>query len=273
MVISRCAIYFQFVLIASVLISSCDTKNHQIKERFKQDSFSPKEITLYSLLLKKHIILDKFKEQTSHVSFESIYDVNYLYYLKGQSNALVISHYPDYYEGSQQSLYLTELGSAVDSRLRQISAVEYNKFLSLLKTAPRNSPGKVLHLRLNLSKEKLEVFPLNHLFLILFQHYDDVDAKVETISKGLQDILKKTKAAKVDNLIIPCLTINWKFYDFSFEDFFSTVFQEILTRSSKPDVYLSLYSDWPSFFIEEAIFSLNAVWQGIAMWYGEKGDE
>lgn len=263
--------HITFILITSLLILPVDSKNPKIKERFKQESYTAKEITLYSVLLGKPIILNKFKEQTIHVSCESIYDNDYLHYLKNRENALVISHYPGI-KRRDHTLYLTELGQAVDTRLRKLSAVQHNKFLHLLKSAPSDSPGKVLHLQLNLSKKALDVFPLKHIFILLFKEGEDEYEKEETISKGIQGIFKKTKAVKVDNLIIPCLTINWRYYNFEFDIFFDTVFEEILPESSKPNIYLSLYSDWPNFFIKEAVDSLNGTWQGIIKYYGEKED-
>lgn len=135
------------------------------------------------------------------IAIDRIGNENYLSYVKGDSNALVISLYV--YEKSEGAV-IGALGQAVLSKLMKVSPDDGRRFRDLIDQFKGLSPGSILELDLHVPQEQYDRFPIKHLFVLLIE-YGDVRMNEGVFSQGISNVLNKAVEKNVSSLIIPCL--------------------------------------------------------------------
>lgn len=216
-----------------------------------------KDANIVDLLVHQPQLLGTFKSHSVYVSLDDIRDLRYLNYLKQNGNALVISVFVDD-DGSASG---GALQRAVTSKLQSVSPADYRKFVDTMRQDRTFAPGVAVPFVLDIPTDKYHAFPIDQLLILGFEsgHIED-----EEIKKGMLEVLNLAERQNVSNLVLPCLGSNWESKDSaSFDRVFFNAFFDNLPASKNPQaIYLSLYSQWPSFELEEATASLNGAWSG-----------
>lgn len=215
-------------------------------------------VNINSILANQVGRIGTFKAHQVFVAIDSIYNERYLSYIKGSPNALVISLYV--YEYPERPT-VGFLGRAVLEKLMQVSPNDGSRLRDLFDQIRGRSPGEILELALDIPEDRYYRFPIKHLFVLLIKEGNSGQSK-DVISKGITGILEKAKRKNVSALIIPCLGYNWEDKNsISFDGCLGPVFRSLPIASAPRQIYLSLYTDWPTFALEQAVASLNGIWK------------
>jgi hypothetical protein len=146
-------------------------------------------------------------------------------------------------------------------KLMQISPNDGRRLRDLFDQIKGRSPGEILEFSLDVPEDQYYRFPIKHLFVLLIEQGDSGQSK-DVISKGITGIIEKAERKNVSTLIIPCIGYNWANKNsIVFDDFFRPVFQSLTLASAPRQIYLSLYTNWPTFVLEQAVSSLNGIWK------------
>jgi hypothetical protein len=215
-----------------------------------------------SLLAHGQTELGLFQAHEIYVSVDDIAAAGYLSLIKKGPTALVVSGFVD----DNGEVEIAALGDAVLKKLQVVSPADYHRALDLLQHSKHQRPGDILNIQLQIPAKAHSIFPIDDLYIALFTAGSPVDP--DELSKGITSAIVEAQARGVQNLVLPCLGRNWEHSgdsnSLSFGDFFSSAFQSITTDSSTPSIHFSLYKEWPSFEIEDAVGSLNASWRAVA---------
>jgi hypothetical protein len=213
-----------------------------------------KSFSIVSLFEQQTVPLGTFRAHRIHVAVDNIIDSNYLAYVDGRVNALLISHFID---SESQDSTLGALGKAVLEKLRQVSPYETRKLVDVLARSPTSRPGEILEVSLKVPAEDYRHFPIDHLFILVVKEDPSGESR-DIISKGIAEVLKLAEWRKISTLVIPCLGYNWEDKNsLKFDDCFRPVLESLPVASAPRNIYLSLYSDWPTSTLEEAVASIN----------------
>jgi hypothetical protein len=84
----------------------------------------------------------------------------------------------------------------------------------------------------------------------------------QELGPGIKSVLNVAQQQGVTNLVLPCLGVNWEFQPkITFSDFFKVVFDSLSATDRPLHLYLSLYRQWPSYLLEDALAGLNGSWE------------
>ncbi|HKF44472.1 MAG TPA: hypothetical protein VKG01_15350 [Thermoanaerobaculia bacterium] len=193
-----------------------------------------------------------------YLSIDSIYDRNYLSYLDGAPNGLVLSHF---LESGKDDSVGGALGAAVRWTLKRVSPSDNQRLTDLLGQASKHRSGDVLQLSLNLAGPQHDLFPIDRLFVILISKGPSGE-RADDIGKGIAEAVALAGKEKIRNLIVPCVAYNWEDRNtMAFSGFFEPVLKAAVESEAPRNLYLSLYSGWPTSSLEDAVGSFNQVWQ------------
>jgi hypothetical protein len=147
-------------------------------------------------------------------------------------------------------------------KLERFSPLDYHKLLEQWSQKSYIQPGEVLISELHLAPDKHASFPVDNVYTLVFTAGQPIDPA--ELAKGLAAVLKVGVDKRMQNLVLPCLGRTWQHskdsYATSYEDFFPAFFASVPSDMQSPTIYLSLYRQWPSFELEEAVGSVNSAW-------------
>lgn len=216
------------------------------------------KISVSELLRDKNIYLGRYKIHRIYVSVDNIYEENYLNHLPNSKTALLISHFIN--KDRNISRFGT-LGRAVNYKLDKISLRNSRNFNNLIKKSPDYSAGKMLEFPLQLTSEPYQEFPVNNIYVVLFNESGNAEENLEIIKKIFPEIMLKAKSKHVKNLVIPPLCIKPKDRNSQlFQNLFANVFQAFSMGKYPANIYFSLFSEWPTQLFEHAVDSLDDTW-------------
>jgi hypothetical protein len=190
------------------------------------------------------VSLGRLRAHQIMVSIDAIDDPDYLSFLHGTPNALVISTFVDV----ENHVYGSgALQSAVRRRLQQVSPRDDADLQSLLERLRGFYAGQLLTLPLHIAADKFPEFPLNYILVIALPlgrpDSDDVES-------GLMRALQQAERLGIVNIILPALATNWKNetnnHLLSLGDLYGAMFDSINSGEYPRYIYLSLYKQWPS---------------------------
>jgi len=220
-------------------------------QRQDADDHERTAFMLTDLLASDSTLLGTFRSNTFHVSLNDIENQDYLQFIGDERNALVISAYVS--EDSSDGALLR----AVTEKLKPISPPTYMSLAERLDGKSLPPTGVVLPFEVKISEEQRHVFPIDSLFVTTFERR----ASRNDDQTWVPDVFAAAAKQKVQNLILPCLGRNWADkLTIDFEDFFGGVLRNVPAHSSPLNLYFSLYTQWPSFEVIDAVVSLNAAW-------------
>src|SRR5260370_32373642 len=206
--------------------------------------------------------LGVFRAHDMFVSVDDLVAADYLADLQSSRNALVISGFKD----EDNQLKVAALGTAVLKKLQSVSPIEHDEVSEKWNQRSYIHPGEVLITEFRAAPEGHKEFPVDALYTIIFTDGQSIDSK--ELTKGLTTVIELANEHHIQNLILPCLGRNWEHskdsYATSFSVIFSSSFASVQADSHSPAIYLSLYKEWPSFELEDAIGNLNSEWGKVA---------
>jgi hypothetical protein len=242
---------FLLVLIP-VLILVADYKFFPVVfETYSED----KTADITYLLTHQSQSLGRFKGHQISVSLDDIRGSQFLNYLKEKSNALVVSVFRDE-EGAFEKGPLLR---AAMQQLQKLSPNDHRKITDRLGKKGSIRAGEVMAFPLTLPVDKHKEFPVDVLMILVFE---SGNVGEDELGLGIKSVLDLAQQQKVTNLVLPCLGVNWEFQPkISFSDFFKVVFDKLSASDRPLHLYLSLYRQWPSYLLEDALAGLNGSWE------------
>jgi diacylglycerol kinase len=201
--------------------------------------------------------LGTYKGHQVNLSIDDLAQPQFLHYLKEKSNGLVVSAFHD----ENEPLATGALLRAAMQKLQQLSPNDYRKLVDRLQKANGITPGEVITFPLDLPGDKYADFPLNFLFIVVFGSGNVED---DQLAQGIKSVFDAARQQSISNLILPCVGINAESKNrLNFNDFFKSVFAGLTTTDGPLNVYLSLYAQWPTYVLEDAVTGLNGSWETI----------
>jgi len=219
------------------------------------ETYRPAETAdITDLLAHKVQRLGNYKGHQVSLSIDDLSQPQFLNYLKEKRNGLVVSVFNDKTAPFAKGALLR----AVMQKLKELSPHDYRKLVDRLQKTDGITPGEVISFPLNLPGDKYAEFPLDFLFILVFE-YGHV--KEDQLTTGIKSVFAAARQESMSNLILPCLGINSESRDSTkFDGFFKSVFAALSASDGPLNVYLSLYAQWPTFVLEEAVAGLNGSW-------------
>jgi ABC-type sugar transport system permease subunit len=219
------------------------------------ETYSPaKTADITDLLFHKVQRLGNYKGHQVSLSLDDLSEPQFLNHLKEKRNGLVVSVFKD----DSAPFARGALLRAVMQKLKELSPPDHRKLVDRLQKRDGITPGEVISFPLNLSGDKYAEFPLNFLFILAFEHGN---VEEDQLTKGIKSVFAAARQEGMSNLILPCLGISSG--SRNFEEFFRSVFAALTAADGPVNVYLSLYAQWPTFVLEEAVAGLNGAWETI----------
>jgi hypothetical protein len=204
------------------------------------------------------VSLGRLRAHQIMVSIDAINDPDYLSFLQGTPNALVISTFVDV---DKQAYGSGALQFAVRRRLKEVSPSDDVALQSLLERLRGFYAGQLLTLPLHIPVDKFLSFPLNYILIIALPVGHP---ETEDVESGLKRAFQQAERLGIVNIILPVLATNWKNetnnHLLSLGDLFGAMFDSINSGEYPRDIYVSLYKEWPTFQLENAAATLNEAW-------------
>jgi hypothetical protein len=215
------------------------------------------QVSLGDVLEKQNGILGTFRTHRIRVSIDDIQERQYLPFVRGRPNALLVSIFAE--EGGATASGALE--RAILARTKDLSPNDFITIRSKLAAIGKLSEGQVVDAALNIPAEGYRSFPIDHFFFIVLPtgHPDP-----ERLKKAFGRALDLGQGLGIENFIIPCLATRWDDNGknaLALDQYFKTFFDGLPTATHPDTIYLSLYKQWPSFELEAAVEALNATWQ------------
>jgi hypothetical protein len=213
-------------------------------------------LSIMSLLMKQPQLLGTYKAHRIHASIDDLGDARPLAYLTTHKNALVISAFV-----SEGEVAIAALGNGVLQKLKIVSPQDRQNILDSMGRKTSLGPGDVMKFEFRVPEQKYGEFPIDYLYMVLFQQDRPVD--IDTLKAGLPTALSLAARDGVKALVLPCLGSTWENKNtVSLDEFFPAFFTTLPDADSPRDIYISLYRQWPSFHLEDAVRSMNTSWEG-----------
>jgi hypothetical protein len=220
------------------------------------------DFALTELLARRTVPLGMHRSRPFYVSLDDITTHRYPASIGRGRNALVISVYEE--EGAPvqpiHPMRSSALVRAVLAELRTTSPSDYREVSGQLGPGAKLEPGRVLPLHLNVPPEKRHQFPMDDLLAVIFEKGSS--GNLEDFG-WVERIFKIAEQRHASNLIVPCLGRNLRDrHSIEFGDFFSAVLRRVPSGKQPANVYFSLYAQWPTFELQDAVAGLNRAWKG-----------
>jgi hypothetical protein len=215
------------------------------------------DIDIARLVTEKDLLLGTFRAHSIRVSMDKdIQERDYLTHLKTNNNALVVSVFVD----DDGHVVAGGLVNTVVKTLRASYPQDAQLITDVLNEQNRIHLGQVVPFELHTSMQRRENLPVKYVMLVPLPYSDPEESK-KRLPDGLAQALQQAEEKHVSNVIVPCLGTNWgNKNSIGLDDFFSAFFSTIPTSTSPQNIYLSFYNEWPTFYLEAAVSSLNANW-------------
>jgi hypothetical protein len=204
--------------------------------------------------------LGTFNSHSISLSLDDIERDNFLHYVKGSHNALVITYFVKADSGE-----MTEgsLGRAVHEKIERIDPEAGRDFRDQLDRLGGRKPGQVSEVNLHILPQLYQRLPIDHIYVVFLNAGKGTENN-GLIAEAMPQVLQYAAHDNISNLIAPCLAYNWKDKNsVPFDDFFDPLLRALSSDGPPRHVYIPLYAEWPTLTLEEAIRSLNHFWGNI----------
>lgn len=136
-------------------------------------------VSIMSLLMEQPQLLGTYKAHRIHASIDDLGDARPLAYLTRHKNALVISAFV-----SEGEVAVAALGNGVLQKLKIVSPQDRQNILDSMGRKTSLGPGDVMKFEFRVPEEKYGEFPIDYLYMVLFQQDRAVD--IDTLKRGCQ---------------------------------------------------------------------------------------
>jgi hypothetical protein len=215
-----------------------------------------RDVGVVPLLSRGEFRLGTFRAHAIRVSMDDIRDPNFLGNINSDRSALVISVYVDR-DGEVIRGALTE---ALLEVLQKSSPQDARRVIDLLSQQNAINPGHIVSFDLHVPIAGSSQPRLKYLLIAPLRYGEPDQTKTELLS-ALPEVFSFVTDRNVSSLIVPCLGTNWRNKNsITFDEFFSSFFDTLRSGTLPRDIYFSFYREWPSFYLEAAVSSLNSNW-------------
>ena len=216
-------------------------------------------VKLLDVVAGKTVPLGSRDSRYYSVSVDDITQDNCLDFAVPTSNALVISAY-NRNSATRRGRKIKDgaLQRAVLSKLQNLSPDDYQRVNTAFDNDDQMQPGRVFPFELKIPTSNRSSFPVDCLIVSVFEAISSENEHFKWVKTAFEIAAEK----QADLLIVPCLGRDWHDKNtIAFEDFFRFFLEEVPDGSRPASVHFSLYSQWPSFELEDAVKSLNSEWK------------
>jgi len=187
---------------------------------------------------------------------DDVRDPGYLGNISSTGNALVISVYVD----EDGAVIRGALADAVLEKLHRLAPQDAGHVIDVLNQQNAIHPGHVVPFDLHTSGAGFNQLRLNYLLVVPLRYSEPEETKGQLLS-AFPEVFSFAVERDVSALVVPCLGTNWQNKNsITFDEFFSAFFDTLRTSAAPRDIYISFYREWPSFYMEAAVSSLNGNW-------------
>ncbi|HEV1993909.1 MAG TPA: hypothetical protein VGR03_06240 [Candidatus Acidoferrum sp.] len=219
------------------------------------------EITLRTLVEKQTALLGSYLGHRFYVSLDAIQDSQYLHFLKTAPTALVIGI--DHDKPSEPSW-----GGLTRAVLRKFDEISLEDAAMLRSVVLGSDPvsGHLLAKPLGIPSARFGGFPVNFLYIVGIKSRGDGSGpakkqQADTLKSGLQDVMAQAKRDKIENLILPCVSVDPRDpATLQYHEYFPLVFIVSEPAWRPNSIYLSLYQDWDDTSRSAALRALQTSW-------------
>ena len=195
------------------------------------------------------------------VALESLKDEDSLAYLaKSARSGLVISIFVDPEQTGAARVFEGELSRAVRGRLQSLAPGAHERLVEFIEQARQRQPGDVAGLDLQLTKAERARFPVDRVIMVVLKRASSKES-AELMDAAMAGVIADAENAGLTAVALPCIGYQWKDHNsLSFDQVFRPVFKALKDSRRPLEVFVSLYSGWPTFAIEDAVAALNHAW-------------
>lgn len=123
---------------------------------------------------------------------------------------------------------------------------------------------------LNIAKDSYRKFPIDEILIVTLPWGHGF---TDELKSGLTLSINQAQRLNMKNIVIPSLAVRYDDHgtnSLSLNDFFKVLFAAVPFADHPDNVYLSIYTQWPTFEIELAMRTINDAWHVAVM--DESGD-
>jgi hypothetical protein len=218
-------------------------------------------ISVVSLVANRLLPVGTYNTHTIHVSLDDISRDDFLDYVKGSPNAIVITHFVDEDSATREGA----LGRTLREKLNRLSPDAGRQFKDRLDHLEAHQAGDVAQLDVHIPLKSRSKLPIDRIYVVLLNVGLGHRISNEGIlSKAIPEVLKRAARDRISSLVLPCLGYKWNDKGtLAFDEFFRPLLSSLSSEGPPKYIYISLYGDWPTFTVEEAVKSFNYCWSDI----------
>jgi len=219
-------------------------------------------IDAMALLDQRLVKMGSISQGQVSVVLDDLHERESLGYLKEYAQTgLVISIFVDTSD-NQGGVGEGELARVVRDRLKAISPETNARVGKFIDGLNAKKPGDVVGFTLGFSKEQRMAFPIDRLIVVIFEQGHSSES-AQFLDQAMKEVIADAEREHLAALVVPCIGYRWQEkHSLSFEQVFRPLFKALKVSRQPMEVYVSLYSTWPTFVIEDAVGALNHSWPG-----------
>jgi len=219
-------------------------------------------INVTSLLTDRVAALGTYNGHTIYVSLDRMDQDDFLDYVKSSPNALVISYFVES-EATEPELFKGALARELEIKLKSISPEADRAYVDQLDSLIKRPPGDVSRLVVRIPSESYRRLPIDSVYAVIADIKGESNQGV--LFKAIPQTVEEAHRDNVFSLVFPCIGFNWENKNSpTFDEFFAPLFNSLGTDGAPRFIYIPLYSEWPTFTLEQAVKSLNHCWEKVA---------
>jgi hypothetical protein len=214
-----------------------------------------------TLLENRLVRLGTIYSVSFNVALENLNDDDSLAYLSQRDRSgLVISVFIDPERAEGKGIFDGELSRAVRLRLQSLSKSAYWQLDEFTQRIGQPQAGDVLGLNLNLSNSERARFPVDRLIIVVLNRPSSKESG-SALETALAGVVADAEGAGVKALALPCIGYqsNEK-NSVSFDQILLSTFKALKGSHRPFDLFISLYSNWPTSDIQNAVRAINLAW-------------
>jgi hypothetical protein len=196
-----------------------------------------------------------------NAALERLKDDDSLAYLsKRKRSGLVTSVFVDSGRADGERVFEGELSRAVGLRLQSLSESLHLRMIDFIAGMGERQAGDVLGLDLNLSDSERARFPVDRLIVVVLNPPGSKENGI-ALETALAGVVADADGADLKALALPCIGYQWdEKNSVSFDQIFRSAFKALKGSHRPFDMFISLYSDWPTSVVEKAVAAVNLAW-------------
>src|SRR2546430_153933 len=219
-------------------------------------------VSAASLITDRVAALGTYNGHSIYITLDSMDRDDFLDYVKGSSNAIVISYFVES-DTTEPELFKGALARELETKLESISPETERAYVDQLDSLIKRPPGDISRLVVRIPADSYRRLPIGSVYAVMADIQGGLNHGV--LLKAIPQTVEQAHRDNVSSLVFPCIGFNWENKNSpTFDEFFAPLFGSLGTDGAPRCIYIPLYSDWPTFTLEQAVKSLNHCWEKVA---------